>query len=60
MIIVKVQKGKLEKALRTYKKKVNSSGLSNELRERKQYTKKSVTRREQLQKAKYRQKNSKS
>ena len=56
MLIVNVKEsGNLEKALKNYKWKVRKSGLIKDIRENKQYTKKSDKRRVQLQKAKYKQ-----
>jgi small subunit ribosomal protein S21 len=55
MLIIKVDKG-IEKALKEYKSKVIKTRLSSELNKRKEFTKKSVIKRAQLQKAKYVQK----
>jgi small subunit ribosomal protein S21 len=52
MLIIKVDKG-IEKALKEYKSKVIKTRQSSELNKRKEFTKKSVIRRAQLQKAKY-------
>jgi small subunit ribosomal protein S21 len=52
MLIIKVDKG-IEKALKEYKSKVIKTRQSSELNKRKEFTKKSVIRRSQLQKAKY-------
>ena len=43
-IKVVVQDGKFEKAMRTFKKKVEDSGLLKELRDREQYLKPSIDR----------------
>lgn len=55
MIIVEVQGGKdgLEKALKKYKRKFEKIGISRELRRRKEFTKPSVERRNEIKKAKY-------
>jgi small subunit ribosomal protein S21 len=54
MLIVKVnQNTNIEKALKLFKSKVIKTKLMSELRNRKQFTKKSVTRRTEINKAKY-------
>jgi small subunit ribosomal protein S21 len=55
MIIVEVTGGKdgLEKALKKYKRKFERIGISKELRRRKEFTKPSVERRNEIKKAKY-------
>jgi len=55
MIIVEVTGGKdgLEKALKKYKRKFERIGISRELRRRKEFTKPSVERRNEIKKAKY-------
>lgn len=54
MLKVKVgEKESLERALKKLKKKFDSCKIAKELRERKQHTKKSVKRREQIKKAKW-------
>lgn len=55
MLIIKVDNG-IEKALKEYKSKVIKTRQSSELNKRKEFTKKSVIKRAQLQKAKYVQK----
>ena len=45
----------IDKALKKYKKKFEKSKTLNQLRERQVFTKKSITRRKQIQKAAYRQ-----
>lgn len=47
------EKESLERALKKLKKKFDSCKIAKELRERKQHTKKSVKRREQIKKAKW-------
>jgi len=57
MIIVNVENGtSLEKALKTLKRKWDKSKAMKELRERKEFTKKSVKRRQEILKASYIQK----
>jgi len=56
MLIVDVKDGdSIDKALKKYKRKYQRVGILRELRERKQYTKPSVARREQRLNAKYRE-----
>jgi small subunit ribosomal protein S21 len=54
MIIVEVtQKQPIERALKVLKRKWDRNKVSKELRNRKEFTKKSVKRRDQLKKAAY-------
>ena len=54
MIIVEVnEKNAIEKALRKYKKKFENVGIIKELRNRKNFKKKSDLKREKVKKAKY-------
>jgi ribosomal protein S21 len=53
MLIIKVEKGNLEKALKMYKSKVIKTRQMSELNERKTFTKTSVKHREMMKKAKY-------
>ena len=54
MIIIKVDdKISLEKALKKYKRKFDSLKIVKQLRDRKEFKKKSVKRREQIKKAEY-------
>jgi len=53
MLIVNVKKGNIEKALKQLKSKVIRTKQLRHLRERKQFTKPSETRRLQKQKAQY-------
>lgn len=54
MLIVKVDKRKgIEKALKEYKSKVIKTRQSKELNKRKEFIKKSVIKRKELNKAKY-------
>ena len=56
MIIVDVQKYKsIEQALKTYKQKHNKIGIVAELRERETFEKPSVKRRDEILKARYKQ-----
>ena len=57
MIIIDLQKEKsIETALRTYKQKVQKTKQIQKLRERQEFTKKSVKKRSQVNKAIYLQK----
>jgi len=56
MLIIKVEKNNIEKALKVYKSKVRSTKQLQQLREEKEYTKPSVAKRKQKIKAKYIQK----
>ena len=57
MIIIDLQKYKsVEHALKVYKQKHNKIGITKELRDRQYFTKKSVTRREEILNAEYKQK----
>ena len=56
MLRVPVVKGNLNKALKIFKKKFKSTGVIKELRERKQYTKKSTKKRIEKDKAIYKNK----
>ena len=53
MLKVKVDKKGIERALKTLKGKVIKTKQNEKLRARQEYTKKSVKKREQMQKAKY-------
>ena len=56
MLIVKVHEGEnIDKALKRFKRKFNMIGVGTELREREQFKKPSVKKREVKQKAKYKQ-----
>jgi small subunit ribosomal protein S21 len=56
MIIVKVEKfGNIEKALKHFKKKFQTTRVVEELRNRKEFTKKSVSKRQEKIKAAYKQ-----
>jgi small subunit ribosomal protein S21 len=58
MIIIEVKGGKdgLEKALKKFKRKFDKIGITKELRRRKEFTKPSVERRNEIKKAKWKQK----
>lgn len=53
MLIIKIEKGNIEKALKSYKYKVNKTGQTKALREGRDYTKPSAAKRAKIQKAKY-------
>ncbi len=54
MIIIPVKEGEaVERALKRFKRKFDKTGTMKRLRKRKQFTKKSVIRREQILKAAY-------
>jgi small subunit ribosomal protein S21 len=61
MLIIKLENNmSIEKALKLYKSKVIKTRQSSELSDRKEYVKKSVKRRNQINKAKYVEKKFKS
>jgi small subunit ribosomal protein S21 len=54
MLQIPVKEGEsVERALKKYKKKFERTGVLKELRARKEYTKKSIVRRQQVIKAEY-------
>jgi small subunit ribosomal protein S21 len=54
MLQIPVKEGEsIERALKKYKKKFERTGVLKELRERKEYTKKSILKRQQIIKAQY-------
>lgn len=53
MIIINVKSGGIEKALKEYKRKVSKTKQNEALRNRQEFVKPSVTKREQIKKAKY-------
>lgn len=54
MLIIPVKEGEnIDRALKRYKRKTRNTKVLNQLRERKQFTKKSVKRRRQKEKASY-------
>jgi small subunit ribosomal protein S21 len=56
MLIIKVEKGNIERALKMYKSKVIKTRQMSELNDRKTFSKPSVKKRDVLSKAKYVQK----
>jgi ribosomal protein S21 len=56
MLIVNVKKGEIERALKELKGKVIKTRQNSHLNERKEYKKKSVIKRQILNKAKFKQK----
>jgi len=55
MLIVNIKEGEsIEKALKKYKKKFEKTGVVRELRERSKFTKPSITRRQTVLRATYR------
>ena len=56
MLIIPVKEGEnIDRALKRYKRKTRNTKLVNQLRDNKHYTKKSVKRRKQIEKAVYKQ-----
>lgn len=56
MLIIPVKEGEnIDRALKRYKRKTRNTKLLNQLRENKHFTKKSVKRRKQIEKACYKQ-----
>jgi len=53
MLIVKVKKGNIERALKEYKYKVHKTKQTQKIRDNQEYTKDSVIRREEKKKAIY-------
>ncbi|MCB0375102.1 MAG: 30S ribosomal protein S21 [Sinomicrobium sp.] len=54
MLIIPIKEGEnIDKALKRYKRKYDRTGVMRQLRTRQQYTKPSVVRRSQIQRAKY-------
>tara|TARA_Y100001958_G_scaffold60232_1_gene40548 strand:+ start:1122 stop:1319 length:198 start_codon:yes stop_codon:yes gene_type:complete len=57
MLKIKVRKGeKIDQALKRLKRKFRDTGVLKQLRSRQEFTKPSITRRREIQKAKYIQK----
>lgn len=57
MLIVPVKEGEnIERAIKKYKKKFDKTGVMRELRDRREFTKPSVARRQEVIRAAYRQK----
>ncbi len=59
MIIIKVKGKKIEYVLKEYRQKVDKLGILRELRDRREFKKKSTKKREQLNKAKYKNRHGK-
>ncbi|MCE2611390.1 30S ribosomal protein S21 [Flavobacteriaceae bacterium D16] len=54
MLVIPVKEGEnIDRALKRFKRKFTKTGKMTQLRNRKQYTKPSVERRQQIQKAQY-------
>jgi small subunit ribosomal protein S21 len=54
MLIIPIKSGEnIDRALKRYKRKFVKTTVKNQLQERKQYTKPSIERRTQIQKAQY-------
>lgn len=54
MLIIPIKEGEnIDRALKRYKRKFDKTGTMRQLRDRQQFTKPSVTRRTQIQKAQY-------
>ena len=54
MLIIPIKEGEnIDRALKRFKRKFDRTGTKNQLRERKPFTKPSVKRRAQIQKAQY-------
>jgi small subunit ribosomal protein S21 len=54
MLIIPIKEGEnIDRALKRFKRKFDRTGTMNQLRERKQFSKPSVKRRAQIQKAQY-------
>ena len=53
MLIIEIDKGNIEKAIKQYKRKVIKTKQLQKLREGQEYTKPSIKKRKQLSKAKY-------
>ena len=57
MLKIEIKEGEnIERALKRYKRKYRNVKLMREIRERKEYTKKSTKRRQTIKKAQYREK----
>ncbi|MDE0534678.1 30S ribosomal protein S21 [Tenacibaculum sp. L6] len=56
MLIIPVKEGEnIDRAIKRYKRKYRNTKVLQEIRERKEYTKPSVSKRAQLKKAQYKQ-----
>ncbi len=57
MLIIEVKDGEnIDRALKRYKRKFQNAGVLKELRKRKEFTKRSVRRRNEILKARYKEK----
>ncbi|WP_047788650.1 30S ribosomal protein S21 [Tenacibaculum mesophilum] len=57
MLIIQVKEGEnIDRAIKRYRRKYRNTKVLQEIRDRKEYTKPSVSRREQLKKAQYKEK----
>ena len=56
MLIIEVKEGEnIDRALKRYKRKFNETGMMKQLRKRREFTKPSVKRRNEVLKAKYKE-----
>jgi ribosomal protein S21 len=55
MLIIKIEKNNLEKALKQFKNKVSKTNLIIQINNRKEYVKKSVRRKEEIKNAKHKE-----
>ncbi|WP_428740646.1 30S ribosomal protein S21 [Tenacibaculum sp.] len=56
MLIIQVKEGEnIDRAIKRYRRKYRNTKVLREIRERKEYTKPSVSKREQLKKAQYKE-----
>ncbi|AZJ33511.1 MULTISPECIES: 30S ribosomal protein S21 [Tenacibaculum] len=56
MLIIQVKEGEnIDRAIKRYRRKYRNTKVLQEIRDRKEYTKPSVSRREQLKKAQYKE-----
>ncbi|CAM1360968.1 ribosomal S21 family protein [Tenacibaculum sediminilitoris] len=56
MLIIQVKEGEnIDRAIKRYKRKYRNTKILQEIRKRKEYKKPSVTKREQLKKAQYKE-----
>lgn len=57
MLIIPIKEGEnIDRALKKYKKKYERTGILRELRDRQEFTKPSITRRQEVLKAAYKEK----
>ena len=56
MLIIQVREGEnIDRAIKRYRRKYRNTKVMQQIRERKEYTKPSVSKREQLKKAQYKE-----